>query len=151
MFGWGELGLIVILAVLLLGPDKLPEVARQLGKIYAEYQKAKRRLELEILYSVEPPNKEFLDKIYEKNLSEAIKKEVESAISDEAQNTIDMTKHGAEKTSEITEMAGENNLNIQDESRLKEDNRVEEKDLGREGEKKEEKKEGEKEDKEERG
>lgn len=138
MFGWGELGLILILAVLLLGPDKLPEVARQLGKIYAEYQKAKRRLELEILYSVEPPNKEFLDKIYQKNLSEAIRKEVESTISDGSQNTRDTT----EKTTEMTEMTGENNLNIHDESRLKEDSRVEEEDLGREGKK---------EDKEERG
>jgi|Deesub1362A_J573_1020465.scaffolds.fasta_scaffold00212_57 Sec-independent protein translocase protein TatA len=111
MFGWGELGLIVILAVILLGPDKLPEVARQLGKIYAEYQKAKRRLELEILYSVEPPNKEFLDKIYEKNLSEAIKKEVEVAMAGESEDTKEVTG----------EMTGENNLNIQDESHLKED------------------------------
>jgi Sec-independent protein translocase protein TatA len=122
MFGWGELGLIVILAVLLLGPDKLPEVARQLGKIYAEYQKAKRRLELEILYSVEPPNKEFLDKIYEKNLSEAIKKEVEVAMGGESGDATELTG----------EAARENNLNIQDESHLKGDNRIEEKDLGEE-------------------
>ena len=98
MFGWGELGLILILAVILLGPDKLPEVARQLGKIYAEYQKAKRRLELEILYSVEPPDREFLDKIYEKNLNEAIKKEVEVAV-------------GGDTGENSEEMDRENNLN----------------------------------------
>ena len=103
MFGWGELGLIVILAVLLLGPDKLPEVARQLGKIYAEYQKAKRRLELEILYNVEPPNKEFIDKIYERNLSEAIKKEVEATVAGD-------TKKDPE------EITGENNLNLSGEN-----------------------------------
>ena len=49
MFGAGEIVLIVILAVILLGPDKLPELARSLGKIYAEYQKAKREIELELL------------------------------------------------------------------------------------------------------
>ncbi len=119
MFGWGELGLIVVLAVILLGPDKLPEVARQLGKIYAEYQKAKRRLELEILYSVEPPNKEFLDKIYEKNLSEAIKKEVEVAMVEDAKQV-------------TREMTGENNLNIQDEGNVKESTRGEKEEKGNE-------------------
>ncbi len=34
MFGWGELGIVIILAIILLGPDKLPEVFRTLGKIY---------------------------------------------------------------------------------------------------------------------
>lgn len=49
MFGAGEIVLIVVLAVIFLGPDKLPELARSLGKIYAEYQKAKREIELELL------------------------------------------------------------------------------------------------------
>ena len=101
MFGWGELGLILILAVILLGPDKLPEVARQLGKIYAEYQKAKRRLELEILYSVEQPDTEFLEKIYEGNLSKEIEKEIEAIVESD----------GEEKSKE---MRGENNLNLHD-------------------------------------
>ncbi len=50
MFGWGEVGLITVLAIILLGPDKLADLARTAGKIYAEYQKAKRRLEIELLY-----------------------------------------------------------------------------------------------------
>jgi TatA/E family protein of Tat protein translocase len=58
MFGWGELVIVIVLAIILLGPDKLPEVARTLGKIYTEYKKAKRRLELEILYGYEMPTKE---------------------------------------------------------------------------------------------
>ncbi len=68
MIGWGEFTLIVILAILLLGPDKLPEVAREIGRLYAEYKKAKRRLELEIMYGLEPPNEELLEKVYSKNL-----------------------------------------------------------------------------------
>ena len=53
MFGWSELTLIAILAIILLGPDKLAELARSAGRVYAEYQKAKRRLELELLYGYE--------------------------------------------------------------------------------------------------
>ncbi len=50
MFGWGELGLILILALILLGPDSMVDVARKLGKLYGEYTKAKRKFELELMY-----------------------------------------------------------------------------------------------------
>ncbi len=50
MLGWGELVLIIVIAVLFLGPDKLTDFARQLGKLYAEYKKAKRMIELEVIY-----------------------------------------------------------------------------------------------------
>jgi Sec-independent protein translocase protein TatA len=76
MFGWGELGIVVILAIVLLGPDKLPEVARTFGKIYAEYKKAKRRLELEILHGYEISN---FDKLSKKKL-DVIKEEVRSEL-----------------------------------------------------------------------
>jgi Sec-independent protein translocase protein TatA len=68
MFGWGELAIVIVLAIILLGPDKLPEVARTLGKVYAEYLKAKKRLELEILYGYELPSKDVLDQIARKKL-----------------------------------------------------------------------------------
>ena len=68
MFGWGELAIVIVLAIILLGPDKLPEVARTLGKVYAEYQKAKKRLELEILYGYEIPSKDILDHVTKKRL-----------------------------------------------------------------------------------
>lgn len=68
MFGWGELIIVVVLAIILLGPDNLPEVARTLGKVYAEYQKAKKRLELEILYGYEIPSKDLLDQVTKKRL-----------------------------------------------------------------------------------
>ncbi|HIP25084.1 MAG TPA: translocase [Archaeoglobus profundus] len=70
MFGWSELALILILALILLGPDKLADVARTLGRIYGEYQKAKRRLELEIMYGYEIPTKEKIEEIMRKKIEE---------------------------------------------------------------------------------
>ncbi len=65
MFGWGELGLVLLLALILLGPDNMVDVARKLGKLYGEYQKARRRLELEIMYGVNPPDEGILKKVEE--------------------------------------------------------------------------------------
>lgn len=54
MFGIGmqELVLIFVLALLVVGPKKLPEVARALGKGYAEFRRAfddmKRSVETEV-------------------------------------------------------------------------------------------------------
>jgi len=52
MIGWGEFALIIVLAVILLGPDNLTDIARKLGRLYAEYNRAKRKLELEIKYGI---------------------------------------------------------------------------------------------------
>ena len=52
MIGWEELILIIVLAIVLLGPENLTEIAKKLGKLYAEYNKAKKRLELEIKYGI---------------------------------------------------------------------------------------------------
>jgi TatA/E family protein of Tat protein translocase len=68
MFGWSELVIVIVLAIILLGPDKLAEVARTLGKIYGEYQKAKRRLELELIYGYEIPTREKLEEIARKKM-----------------------------------------------------------------------------------
>lgn len=70
MFGWSELVLIIVLAIILLGPDKLADLARTAGRIYGEYQKAKRRLELEILYGQEIPTEEKLKEIQRKKIEE---------------------------------------------------------------------------------
>lgn len=50
MIGWGEFVLILILTLIFLGPEKITEFARELGKLYAEYKKARRMIELEVLY-----------------------------------------------------------------------------------------------------
>jgi len=63
MFGWGELGIVAILAIILLGPEKLPEVFRTLGKLYAEYNHAKKKLELEIIQGANLPQGDFLQKM----------------------------------------------------------------------------------------
>ncbi len=40
MIGTGEMIIILILILILFGPDKIPELARALGKAYVEYRKA---------------------------------------------------------------------------------------------------------------
>jgi len=48
MIGSSELIVILILALFLFGPQKLPEMARALGKAVAEYKKAAKDIESEI-------------------------------------------------------------------------------------------------------
>ena len=81
MLGWGELALILVLAIILLGPDKLADLARTLGRIYGEYQKAKRQLELELLYGYEIPTKEKLEEIARKKM-EAITSDFIKSVED---------------------------------------------------------------------
>ncbi len=48
MVGFDEILLIAIVALLLFGPDKLPQYLRELGKLYAEVKKAQREFEREL-------------------------------------------------------------------------------------------------------
>lgn len=66
MLGWGEMAIIIIGAILLLGPEKLTDFARELGKLYGEYKKAMRMIELEYIYGV----KQISDEELEENLKE---------------------------------------------------------------------------------
>lgn len=68
MLGFEELIFIAIIALVILTPDKLTEFAREIGKIYAEYKKAKRMVELEVLYGV--PSDERLREEMEKKFKE---------------------------------------------------------------------------------
>ncbi len=70
MIGWGELILVLVAALLFLGPDKLTDLARELGKLYAEYKKAKRMIELEVIYGVKPPSDEEIKREMEKKYEE---------------------------------------------------------------------------------
>jgi sec-independent protein translocase protein TatA len=48
MVGFDEILLIAVAALLLFGPDKLPQYLRELGKLYAEVKKAQREFEREL-------------------------------------------------------------------------------------------------------
>jgi len=61
MLGWGEIAIIIIGAIILLGPEKLTDLARELGKLYGEYKKAMRMIELEYIYGVKPISDEELE------------------------------------------------------------------------------------------
>ena len=58
--GWSEATVILLLALLLFGPDKLADFAKTLGRLYGEYKTARRRLELELLYGKEVVDREFI-------------------------------------------------------------------------------------------
>lgn len=48
MIGSGEAAVIAVLALLLFGPEKLPELARSVGKAYAEFKSAMEEAEREM-------------------------------------------------------------------------------------------------------
>lgn len=73
MLGWGEVILILIAAIIFMGPDKLTEFARQLGKLYGEYLKAKRMIELEVIYGVKPLSDEEIEKKTRENYEELLR------------------------------------------------------------------------------
>lgn len=68
MLGFEELIFIAIIVLVLLTPEKLTEFAREIGRIYAEYKKVKRTVELEVLYGV--PSDEKLREEMEKKFKE---------------------------------------------------------------------------------
>ncbi|GEM_PF-971344 len=51
--GFQEVVLIIILFLVLFGPDKIPEVARTMGKIYREFTSAMREVEETIKKEIE--------------------------------------------------------------------------------------------------
>ena len=80
--------LIIIAAVILLGPEKLTEFARELGKLYAEYKKAKRMIELEIIYGYKPLSDEEIEAEMKKKYEE-LQIEVERLASSETRSSED--------------------------------------------------------------
>lgn len=48
MFGTTELVLIFAAALVLFGPDKLPEISRSLGKMIGDFKKAMREAQTEL-------------------------------------------------------------------------------------------------------
>ena len=68
MFGIGgsELLVIFIIALVVVGPDKLPEIARAIGKVFGEFQKATDDLKREMDVAAAMKDKEKSDQADEK-------------------------------------------------------------------------------------
>ena len=96
MVGFDEIIFIAIVALLLFGPDKLPQYIRELGRYYAEFKKAQRDLEAEFNKSVnasldapKPPSTTVMEIARKMNIpaegktEEQLLKEIDAAVSAE--------------------------------------------------------------------
>ncbi len=93
MVGFDEIIFIAIIALLLFGPDKMPEYIRELGKLYAEFKKAQRDLESEFNRAVatsiipKPPSSTVVEIAKKMNIpaegktEEQLLKEIDAAVS----------------------------------------------------------------------
>ena len=72
IFGVGlpEVTVILILALLIFGPKKLPELGRQLGKTLKSLKKASNEFQNEIEQVINEPEKDDLPKSPENNLTD---------------------------------------------------------------------------------
>lgn len=57
--GGGEILLLALMALLLFGPKRLPEIGRQVGRAIAEVRKMSREFEREVRQSTDPFEKEL--------------------------------------------------------------------------------------------
>jgi|Deesub1362B_J571_1020462.scaffolds.fasta_scaffold12344_3 sec-independent protein translocase protein TatA len=61
MIGSGEFGVIALLALLFFGPEKLPDLARSLGRAVAEYRRAAEELDKDLAGELSLYKKEFTE------------------------------------------------------------------------------------------
>ncbi len=126
MFGIGmtEMILIAALALIILGPKKLPDLARSLGKGFAEFKRAtndlKSTIDLEIKAEDERHNKEVMARGEQKipaNADEALSRlEVEKENPLAEDSTVEtaeaVTKNNAEKMAETSDKDAELKHNV---------------------------------------
>lgn len=75
--GAGEVVIVLVLALIFIGPKKLPELARSLGKSLREFQKAKDELMNEIDTSPKNESTRQIDKTDVSNPTQTVEPEEE--------------------------------------------------------------------------
>ncbi len=75
--GAGEVVIILVLALIFIGPKKLPELARSLGKSLREFQKAKDELMNEIESSPKNESTRQIDKTDVSNSTQTVESKEE--------------------------------------------------------------------------
>lgn len=91
-FGFGELIFIIFIALMLFGSDKVPEIARTLGKIMAQLKNATNEIKSEIQKSAEV--KELNDSV--KSITGTFTEEVDKVKSSVDQGILPEIKQAAE-------------------------------------------------------
>ena len=59
--GWGEMALIMLIAMIVFGPNRLPEMARSLGKFIRQFQSETSRAMADLKQGLEPINVGIFD------------------------------------------------------------------------------------------
>ncbi|MDB9823160.1 twin-arginine translocase TatA/TatE family subunit [Deltaproteobacteria bacterium] len=115
MFGIGlpELIIIMVIALVVIGPNKLPDLARALGKGMAEFRKATQDIKdsLELDEGIRDIKNEFVDSIsgldkppdINETTDKGTEEVVEPSESDVSDTSIDPNKENAEEVIEPSE------------------------------------------------
>ncbi len=92
-FGSGEILLILLVVFLVFGPDKIPELARSLGKVINDVKRASEDIKTEINKEADRKEREKRLEEYKKNIGldeeEDIQEDKEQNIEDTATPDID--------------------------------------------------------------
>ncbi|WP_295223010.1 twin-arginine translocase TatA/TatE family subunit [Seleniivibrio sp.] len=76
--GFGEIVLILAIALVVVGPKKLPEIAKGLGKAYGEFRKYMNEFKDAVnvgIDEVEKPKPSPAQKVYEEHYKDTVKDE----------------------------------------------------------------------------
>jgi sec-independent protein translocase protein TatB len=75
--GWEEIVMLLVLALLIFGPSRLPEIARQIGRFMGEVRRLSREFEAQVKDVTEPFHEEF------RTAAEPFHREVNAALDPE--------------------------------------------------------------------
>ncbi len=59
--GWGEMALLMLVAMIVFGPNRLPEIARSVGKFIRQFQRETSRAMADLKEGLEPINVGIFD------------------------------------------------------------------------------------------